>query len=80
MRALVVAALIAAPALAQTSPSGARTQLVREIVIDSPEAIDGQLQGPDAEVVSSPRRPDQPSLLRERDSFGDQVLDSFSEL
>ncbi len=78
MRAIsMVAMALLAPslALAQVSP-----QQTKELVIDGDELVVGGLPAPEISVVEERQRPRQSSLLKERESFAREAIESVSAL
>lgn len=76
MRSLLVALTLAAPlAFAQAQPRQPKTELTFE-----GDLIEGTDQRPDVEFIDAAKAPKHSSLVKVRESFKREVLESVSQL
>ncbi len=76
MRSLLVALTLAAPlAFAQAQPRQPKTELTFE-----GDLIEGTDQRPDVELVDSAKAPKHTSLVKVRETFRREVLESVNQL
>jgi hypothetical protein len=83
MRALLLIALFAVPAVAQTTAEKKPEKRlpVQHLDITNDDLIEGTLQGPSGSyVVAPPERGPFPSLIKVRVNFNDKMLESVHSL
>ncbi len=78
---LVATVALSMPALAQVEPRSAdRHQRITEVEFKEGDLVEGDLSQPDVEYFQAQPRAEHSSLIRTRESFSREVLDSVEEI
>ncbi len=78
---LLAAVTLAMPALAQTSPRAERHERVTQIQFSEGDLVEGDTTKPDVEYLqANDQRTKHSNLIRVRDNFRDEALDSAGKL
>lgn len=80
--ALAALVLVSQVSFAQTSSGAEKRQVVKTttVVFDENDVVNGELQGPNGQVVTAGPDPVFPSLIRVRQNFSDKLMQSVQNL